>query len=418
MNILIVSQYFWPETFRINDLACSLQKMGHQVTVLTGKPNYPQGRFFAEYGFFKKNRENYHGVKIIRVPLIPRGKSNKLLLILNYLSFAFFASLFAPFVCRNKVDVIFVYEPSPITVGLPAILLSKIKQAPILFWSQDLWPETLSATGSVRSKRILNWVNKLVHFIYQRCDKILVQSKAFIPSIKQHGISAERILYFPNTAEDIYTNEDINITANLEVLPAGFRIVYAGNIGVSQSLQTVLEAAILLREHPKIHWIVIGEGNQKDWLVKQILAHGLTNIHLIPQQPLEHMPYYLKEADALLVSLKEDPVFALTIPTKLQSALACGRPIIASLNGEAAQIVKEAGAGLVSPAENAQYLAENVLMMYNTPLQVRQEMGNKGRLYFETHFEKKKLLAQLETWMMEVVKEHNQSSRKNETFLG
>ena len=182
MNILVVTQYFWPEDFRINDLAAGLVEKGHRVMVLTGIPNYPAGRFFPGYGIFKNSRQTYRGVDIVRVPLVPRGKGSKIRLFFNYLSFSLLAAIMAPFLIRGNFDLIFVYEPSPVTVGLPAIWLKKIKSAPLLFWVQDLWPESLSATGAVRSSIILKFVNKLVRFIYRRCDLILVQSRGFISS--------------------------------------------------------------------------------------------------------------------------------------------------------------------------------------------------------------------------------------------
>src|SRR3989344_2672003 len=203
MNILIVTQYFWPEVFRINDLVEGLALRGHQVTVLTGKPNYPNGKFYQGYGFLKKNNEFYGTVKVVRSPLIPRGKSSKILLALNYLSFAFLASIVGILKCARP-DVIFVYEPSPITVGLPAIFFKKIKKAPILFWVQDLWPESVVAVDAVRSRIILRILEKLVHFIYKRCDYILTTSKAYFDSIKRFNVPEKKLYYFPQTAEALY----------------------------------------------------------------------------------------------------------------------------------------------------------------------------------------------------------------------
>lgn len=404
MRILIITQYFWPETFRINDLSVDLVKAGHQVTVLTGIPNYPNGSYFNGYGILKKRHENYHGVKVIRVPLVPRGKGGKLNLILNYFSFAFSSMLLGPLVCRDKADVIFVYEPSPITVGLPAIVFKKIKRAPMMFWVQDLWPESLSATGSIHSEKILAWVRKLAKFIYLRCDQVLVQSKAFIPSILKLGIPAEKIAYFPNAAEDLYGIVEQH--KEKTDLPHGFRLVYTGNIGVSQSFQTILDAATLLQNEKNIHWMIVGDGRQKEWLAAQIAERNLSDtIHLVGQKPLEEMPYYYGLADALLVSLKKDPVFSLTIPSKVQSYLASGKPIVATLDGEAANIIQESGAGYVGAAEDAKALAENVLAMYQLSIAERQEMGQHGRRYFEKHFQKERLLVQLQSWMNDRVGE-------------
>ena len=244
MRILIVSQYFWPENFRINDLAVGLVERGHEVTVLTGIPNYPAGNFFPGYGWFRKTRENYKGVRILRVPLLPRGSGSGLRLALNYLSFALSACLLAPFLCRGKFDLIFVCQLSPVTVGLPALLLKKLKKVPILFWILDLWPESLAATGAVRSPRVLAQVEKLVSFIYRGCDKIVVASQGFLPSIFAKGVSVARTDYFPNWYEPEYRTEPAFTGKILSsVLPAGFRVMFAGNIGVAQDFGTILSAA-------------------------------------------------------------------------------------------------------------------------------------------------------------------------------
>ena len=204
MRLLIVTQYFWPENFRINDLAAGLRERGHEVTVYTGKPNYPDGRFFDGYGFFGRGNETYEGMRVIRVPLIPRGDGGAVRLALNYLSFALFASALAPFRVRGEFDAILVYEPSPVTVGLPALVMKKLKRAPILFWVQDLWPESFSATEAVRAGWILKAVERLVRFIYRGCDRLLVQSRGFIPQLSAMGAPAEKIRYFPSWAEGIF----------------------------------------------------------------------------------------------------------------------------------------------------------------------------------------------------------------------
>src|SRR3990172_8042707 len=397
MRILIVSQYFWPESFRINDLALGLRDKGHRVTVLTGKPNYPEGHFFHSYGFFKRSREYYGGVEVIRVPLLPRGRGGGLRLALNYLSFALFASAIAPFQCRGHFDVIFVFEPSPITVGLPALLFKKIKNAPVMFWVQDLWPESLSATGAVRSTWLLKLIEVLVNFIYQRCDRILIQSKAFSQSLKKHGADPHRILYFPNSAEDLYKPVALSEDApERACMPAGFRIMFAGNIGSSQDFLTILDAAEKLKGFPDIHWIIIGDGRMRPWVEAQIEKRGLNEtFHLIGRHPVELMPRYFSLADVMLVTLKKEYIFSLTIPAKVQSYLACAKPIVAALDGEGARIVEEAGAGITCPAESPVALSEAVLAMYHMPDSARKVMGLKGRSYFEEHFERTMLLDRL-----------------------
>ena len=401
MHILIVSQYFWPENFRINDLALGLQELGHKVTVLTGNPNYPGGSFYPGYGFLRKSREDFHGMDLIRVPLLPRGDGGKVRLILNYLSFALFACLLAPFSCRGKYDLIFVYQLSPVTVGLPALLLKKIKKVPIMFWVQDLWPESLSATGAINSKLILHLVENMVRFIYRGCDNILVQSKAFSPSIEKLGVDSKRIFYFPNGAEELYqpaaAGEDL---PELTGMPAGFRIMFAGNIGAAQDFPTIIEAAYLLKDYPDIHWLIVGDGRMLPWVKSEVSKRNLENrMHFLGRHHVELMPAFFSCAHVMLATLKKEPIFALTIPAKIQSYMACARPIIAALDGEGARTVAEAEAGFTCPAEAPEALAKAVLLMYKTSTAERETMGRRGREYFERNFERSLLLEQLDGWI-------------------
>jgi glycosyltransferase involved in cell wall biosynthesis len=406
---LIVSQYFWPENFRINDLATGLCERGHKVTVYTGKPNYPEGRFFAGYGFFRRSRDEFNGIPVIRVPLIPRGDGGAVRLALNYLSFALFASVLAPFRCRGEFDAILVYEPSPVTVGLPALVLKKLKRAPMLFWVQDLWPETLSATGVVNSRWILRAVGQLVRFIYRHCDLILVQSRAFMAPVEALGVAAQKTHYFPNSAEELYRPLAIepNRPSGQESLPGGFRVVFAGNIGAAQDFETILSAADKLRAEHGIHWDIIGDGRMQGWVESEIRRRNLGDIvHLLGRHPLESMPRFFALADAMLVTLKRDPVFSLTIPSKIQSYLACGRPIVAALDGEGARVVTESGAGIAAGAGDAGALAEGVLRLYRMPKPEREAMGRRGREYFEQNFERSLLLSRLEQWIRSAIESH------------
>lgn len=406
MNILIVSQYFWPENFRINDLAVGLKELGHNVTVLTGKPNYPEGKFYSGYSFSSKSFEKYKGLKIHRVPLIPRGKGSGLRLILNFFSFAFFASLFGPFVCKGSYDVIFVFEVSPITVGFPAIVLKKIKKAPIFFWVLDLWPESISSSGKIKSEKILNSIRFFVRYIYKQCDKILVSSKGFISNIKQVSPTSDSIVYFPNFIEETMSgiNDDI-ATDELYKFPMGFKIMFAGNIGYSQSFPTILEAAEKLRKFADIHWIILGDGRMAPWVKKRIEEIGLkSNIHMLGRYPQETMPYFFSNADALLVSLKKEPNFELTVPGKIQSYLSCKKPVIASLDGEGANLILEANAGLACPAEDADSLASAVLKLYNMDEKERETLGKNGREYCLANFDRALLFSTLEQWMKEHIK--------------
>lgn len=405
MKVLIVSQYFWPENFRINDLAAGLVERGHEVTVLTGQPNYPAGNFFPGYGWLKKSRQEYKGVHILRVPLLPRGNGSGPRLALNYLTFALSACLLAPFLCRGKFDLIFVCQLSPVTVGLPALLLKKIKKIPILFWILDLWPESLAATGAVRSAKVLAQVDKLVSFIYRGCDKILVASQGFLPSLCAKGIPISRTGYFPNWYEPEYRMQhelsDLKTPSNL---PDGFRIMFAGNIGVAQDFGTILSAAEKLKSHQDIHWIILGDGRHFDWVKEEVQRRGLADsVHLLGRHAPEEMFNYFSHADTMLVTLKRDPAFALTIPGKIQSYLACGRPIIAALDGEGGKLIIDSGAGFSSPAEDVEALSASILAMYSMPKEQRELMGRKGRAYCEENFEREVLIDQLAAWMQEMI---------------
>jgi glycosyltransferase involved in cell wall biosynthesis len=412
MKILIVTQYFWPEDFRINDLALGLLDRGHEVTVYTGKPNYPGGRFFPGYGFLGRSAEDYRGISVIRVPLIPRGDGGPVRLALNYLSFALLASLLAPLRCPGRFDLILVYEPSPVTVGLPALVLKRVKRAPLLFWVQDLWPETLSATGAVCSRWILGLVDRLVRFIYRRCELVLAQSQAFSPYLQAQGVPEARIRYFPNSAEALYQPVAAEPrSAENRLMPVGFRVMFAGNIGAAQDFQTIIGAAERLRESRDIHWIVVGDGRLADWVDREIGRRGLRDtVHLLGRHPVESMPRFFALSDVMLVTLKNEPIFALTIPSKIQSYLACGRPVVAALDGEGARVVEESGAGVAVKAGDAAALAEAVLKLHRMPAPEREAMGLRGREYFRQHFERSLLLSRLEAWERELAAERECAS--------
>jgi len=402
MKLLIVSQYFWPENFRINDLALGLKRLGHEVTILTGIPNYPSGRFFPGYNFFSLRCEEFEGIPVYRVPQISRGTGKGVRLALNYISFALFSTLLGPLRCRGDFDAIFVYEPSPITVGLPALLLKMIKRAPILFWVQDLWPESLSATGAIRTTWILNAVENLVRVIYRGCDLILVQSRAFIPSVEMLG--GKQIRYFPNSAEALYKPVVLPECApERTAMPAGFRVMFAGSVGTAQDFGTILDASEILKQHANIQWGILGEGRMLPWVKEQIEARGLnTTVHLLGQHPVESMPGYFSLADVMLVTLRKEPVFALTIPSKIQSYLACGKPIIAALDGEGAHIIQEARAGIAVPAGDPELLADAVLAMSRMTVAEREAMGVRALQYFKENFERGMLLERLDGWLREL----------------
>src|SRR3990167_2626530 len=403
MNILIISQYFWPESFRINDLAEGLAERGHQVTVLTGKPNYPGGEYYKGYGFLKKNHDTYRSMNIVRAPLVPRGKNSNLGLAMNYLSFAFFASMVGVLKCKRP-DVIFVYEPSPITVGLPAIFFKKIKKVPIIFWVQDLWPESVIAVNGIRSKKILKCLEKLVRFIYSHCDTILTTSRSFFDPIKRFNVSEDKLRYFPQTAELLYQPMDPALCeAEGKLMPQGFRILFSGNIGVSQDIETIIQSAILLKQHKEIKWIFLGDGSKRSWLQDAIIRNALTDtVYWLGHHPVESIPRFFACADAFLVTVKKDPAFSCTVPAKIQSYLACAKPIVGALDGEGRSIIEESKAGVVTQSSDPASLAQIAMDLHSLKPDVRMQMGLNGKKYFDEHFQRDMLLGKLEHWMLEL----------------
>jgi colanic acid biosynthesis glycosyl transferase WcaI len=402
MKILVVSQYFWPENFRINDLVKEWVRRGHHVTVLTGIPNYPSGKIFEAYRVDPEKFLNYEGTRIVRVPMVSRGTGGARLL-LNYLSFVVGSVLWGPWRLRGvAADVIFVFEPSPVTVGLPAVFLGKLKRAPVVFWALDLWPETLAAMGVVRSPLLLSLVGHLVRFIYDRCTLVLGQSRSFLNSIAKHCTDKEKIRYFPSWAEDVFAQADTKPAAEVAVMPNGFNVVFAGNIGEAQDMPAVLDAAERLKDSNAVRWIIVGDGRKSEWLRTEVIRRGLQDKVLLPGRfPVERMPSFYAHADALLVSLKRDPVFSMTIPGKVQSYLMAGIPLIGMLDGEGAAVIRDANAGLTCDAGDAAGLATAVLKMAAMTSEERRELGHNGRRYAQQEFGRWPLMDRLELFLQE-----------------
>jgi glycosyltransferase involved in cell wall biosynthesis len=410
VKILVVSQYFWPENFRINDLVVELAKRGNDVTVLTGHPNYPEGKIFPEY---KSNAESYGefgGARVVRVPLFPRG-TGSLRLMLNYLSFALSASALGPWKLREKTfDVIFVCQLSPVTVGIPAAILRKLKSAPIVFWILDLWPESLRAVGVVRSPILLKGVGFLVSFIYRHCDLILAQSKSFIPEIKKYCSPNRRIEYFPSWSESVFDFATTIPAPEIPFAPGVFSVMFAGNIGDAQDFPAILQAAEALKDDRRIRWLVVGDGRAAAWVRQEVEKRGLADsVLMLGRYPLERMPSFYTHADALLVSLRDEPIFSMTIPGKLQSYLAAGKPVLAMLDGEGADLVQRSGAGLACRAGDGLALADAVLKLALMSDEERKMMGNKALEVNKSEFDRATLISRLERWLEQVTGPAHQS---------
>ncbi len=393
MRVLVLSQYFWPETFIINSLAKILADQGHQVHVFTGKPNYPEGVIFPGYNSSGLVEELYAGqIPVFRIPLRPRGRGAKGL-ILNYFSFVINGLWYFPKFLRKKdssYDAILVYAPSPILSVLPAILLRWKTKAHLAVWVQDLWPETLSATGFVTNRVLLWLVGRVVKLIYTFSDTILIQSRAFKSFVARYADS-DKIIYYPNCyslgPEAAICDEKKVSDELLEFMDHNFCVVFAGNLGAAQSLDTLVAAAVKLRVIPECKIVVVGSGSKSAWLAKQKIDLALDNILLVGRFPSSEMHKFFARSSALLVTLSKSDVFSLTVPSKIQAYLAAGRPIIAALDGEGARIVEEAGAGLCCPSEDASGLACSIEKLFNMSAEKRDEMGRAGLRYFIQNFE-------------------------------
>lgn len=396
MNILIVSQFFWPENFKINDVAKGLQERGHKVSVLTGNPNYPNGKFYKGYSFFKIMKEDFEGITIYRSSVIPRGKGSSIKLFLNYFSLALFASIRILFV-RRSFDKILVFEASPITIGIPAIVAKYKFKAPIYFWVQDLWPESISAAGGISNKSIIGLVDKLTRFIYSNCKKILVQSKAFIPYIINQGESIKKMVYLPNSTEKFYKKVKHN-NKYIDLIPKdGPILMFAGNIGEAQGFNTIIKSAKYLYDSKiKVNWVILGDGRQRESFEYKINELGLKNIFFfLGSYPPEEMPYFFAYADAMLVTLKKSLIFSLTIPSKIQSYMACSKPIIANLDGEGSRVILDAKCGMVSPSEDFISFSKSIIDFLKLSSNEKVQMGENARLYFKKEFEREKQIDKL-----------------------
>ena len=389
MKVLIWTQYFWPENFHINSIARALFEQGVEVTVLTGKPNYPEGKLFPGYRAGGMHREKYSGFEVIRIPLRERGIGSAKGLTLNYLSFIISGYLFAPIALRGeKFDVVFVYAPSPLLQALPAIYIAWLKHAPLVLWVQDLWPEALHATEFVKNRRLLHIVGMLVRHIYRFSDSILIQSEAFRSSIERLAIPKEKIRFFPNAAEDtLEKSSRAHLDSGLDQDGGqSFSILFAGNIGTAQSCETIIEAAILLQNIQNIRFQLIGSGSMAEAISKSISENKLKNVEMMGRVSPEKMASIYASASVLLLSLRDDPGLSATIPSKLQSYLAAGKPIIVSSNGESAKIIGKANAGLSCPAGDAQALAKAVLKLYGMLPAERARLGMNGRKFFMDNY--------------------------------
>lgn len=395
MKILFVSQYFYPETFRGNDVVFDLVIKGHDVTVLTGKPNYPLGFFFKGYKFWGVQHEQIKGANVIRIPTIPRGKGGALRLILNYLSFILFSFYFAKFKVDKDYDIIFVQQLSPVTMALPGIwALKRNYKAKLYLWVLDLWPESVISTSGFGNKFIVTLLDKLVTHIYSKSDYILVSSRSFEDSINQRSVN-KQIIYLPNWAESLYEDQEIQEDLEFPILPNGFNVMFAGNIGEAQDFETILSAASLTKSE-NINWILVGEGRKLNWVKNQVEGQNLNNVYILGRYSIEKMPAIFRKANLMLLTLKSSAISELTVPAKLQAYLASSKIILGAINGEAKSIINENNVGLACDSGDFKSLSENAIILKNLTIEERRILEINSRNLYYAKYSKRVLLNKLE----------------------
>lgn len=385
MRILLITQWFQPELiFKGLPFAKELSKLGHEVEVLTGFPNYPEGKIYEGYKIRLFQKEIMDGIPVIRVPLYPRHDKSGVGRFINYVSFAFSAAIIGPWVVK-KADVAYVYHP-PATVGLPAIIIRILRRIPFVYDIQDLWPDTLKATGMFHNKLGLWLIDKWCRLIYRIANKIVVLSPGFKKALIERGVRSEKIEIVYNWADDTMvkpTKRDPTLAAKFGMF-GKFNIVFAGNIGKAQALESVLTAADILRkESSHIQFVFVGGGLEVENLKRKARDMGLRNVIFIPKQPMSEIGAILVLADVLLVHLKKDPLFRITVPSKIQAYMAIGRPILIGVQGDAADLIVNAGAGFTCIPENSESIADGVRRFLKMSPEELEAMGENGRKFYQ-----------------------------------
>ena len=398
MRILIITQYFWPENFRINELSEELIKLGHKVYILTGYPNYPKGEIYSEFKKDHKEFSKYKGAEIIRVPLLAR-KNNNISLAMNYVSFLLSSIIIGYFKLKGKkLDLIFTYQLSPVTIGITSAFFSKIKNIPQIFWVQDLWPDTLVALNILKKNWQENLFKILVNWIYSKCDLILAQSKNMLREIENYSSVKGNTHYFPTWGEsDLFLK--VALPAQ-EIKPKDiFTIIFAGNIGEAQDFPNIIKAVQHLISNKEVNFriILVGDGSKKEWVINEVKKLKIQQFfEFYNNFPLERMPSFFRHANALLVSLQNTKVFNMTIPGKIQFYLSSGIPIIGMICGEGAEVIKQSGGGLVCDSGDYKNLSNIISQMINMDKINLKNMGLKGKKYASREFSKSTLINKLD----------------------
>jgi glycosyltransferase involved in cell wall biosynthesis len=414
MKLLVISQYFYPEQFRINDVCFQLAAMGHEVIVLTGLPNYPGGNIFDGYEWDSlKEKTNYspklkayleeiNGVKIIRSKLSPR-KSGKKNLILNYLSFACHTSKIANDFAKkssDSFDKILVFQYSPVTMVLPGIILKRKLNKPLYLYCFDLWPESIVSAGLPNHGVLYQLIYFLSKWIYKQADKIFISSKNFRTYFQNKLGIYKNIFYLPIYAEGLFSSVSNIVEERITIHKDNLNLVFAGNIGEMQSVETIIKAARHLESYENIHFHIVGDGSASERCIQMTKDLSVKNITFHGRHPLEEMPYFYEMADAFLVTLKKNEFISYTLPGKVQSYMAAGKPLLAAIDGEVSEVIKDAGCGLCCPAEDDEGLAE-IILEFAQDKENRRKYGDCSKAYYEKNFSSEAFFSSLISYLQE-----------------
>lgn len=403
-KVLVVSQHFWPEGFRINDICDYLVESGVDVEVLCGLPNYPQGKFYTGYSALGPFREEHNGITVFRAPEIPRGDNSNLRIFLNYVSFPIASLLHLPRLIFGKYEKVFLYQLSPVMMTITGILVAKIRKIESTMYVLDLWPENLFSVLKVKNKMFRRLAEKISHWHYRQPDKIVVLSEQMRSKIKSiTGLPDERIIVVPQACESLY-EEEIHDADLARRLGDGFKVVFTGNISPAQSFETIVDAAEELKNEglSDISWVIVGDGMSRSDLEREVARRGLEDVFRFEgHHPVRDIPKYTTLADILVGCLVKSELLEATVPAKVMSYIASGRPLVLAMDGEARTLVEdEAQCGLVGPAGDAVALAENIRTLYRMSRHERQSLGVRGKAYHFANLERSIVLHRLKDFIL------------------
>ncbi|MBQ4536031.1 MAG: glycosyltransferase family 4 protein [Lachnospiraceae bacterium] len=401
-HILVISQYFYPEEFRINDICKEWIKKGYEITVVTGIPNYPKGKFYKGYGYFNKRKEEYEGIHVVRLPIIPRGK-NAIMLMLNYMSFVTAGFCWKVFT-GVKADKVFIFEVSPMTQALVGVWYAKKKKVPCYIYVQDLWPENVEVVTGIHNRTILGAIDKMVDYIYKNCTQIFATSPSFVKRIEERKVAWDvqgnsKVKYWPQYAEDFYKPVERTEIADIPD-DDRFKIIFTGNIGYAQGLGILPQTAQILKEKGvKCTFVIVGDGRYREELEKEIIRKDVQDMFLLTGRKLpEEVPAYLGACDVAFLSFEKSELWQMTIPAKLQSYMACGMPVLAVAGGETRRVIEEAQCGIVCGYEQYSEIV-NAITSMQANKEERIKMSQNAITYNANNFRKSALLGKMDDYM-------------------